>query len=106
MPECTGDLGGGVRHLGVQAAGGDDDGVDVRWLQPRLGQGLRTGPGAHRDDGVVLAGEPPLGDPDPAADPLVVGVHDLRQLVVGDDPVGPEMAESGDLGEPGEPATG
>ena len=50
-------------------------------LQAGLGQRLRGGPRAHRHDRVVLAAEPALGDADPGADPLVVGVHDLREIV-------------------------
>ena len=90
------DLGGGVRDLVGQAAGRDDHRVDVLRLRSGLGHGLGGGARAHRDDGVVVATETALRDADPGADPLVVGVHDLREIVVGDDSVGPEVAEAGD----------
>ena len=91
----AGDLGRGVRHRGVQAAGGHDDGVDVgRAAGPASASAFALARAPIDDDRVVLAGEPAFGDADPAADPLVVGVHDLRQFVVGDHPVRPEMAEA------------
>src|ERR1700712_6010357 len=96
-PERSGNLGGCMGYLRVQAAGGNDDGIDIGRLQTRLGQRFCAGPGTHRDDGVVHPGKAPLGDPYPAADPLVIGVHDLRELVIGDDAVRAVMAQPGNL---------
>ena len=66
--------------------------------QAGVGEGLRAGVRAHRDDAVGLRAEAALDDPDPAADPLVVGLDALRELVVGDDAVGLGAAEAEDAG--------
>ena len=42
-----------------------------------------------------------LGDADPALDPLVVGVHDLGEIVVGHPPPGLVGAEAEDAGAGG-----
>ena len=46
--------------------------------QAGSGQRLAAGGRGHVDDGLVRVGEAPLGDADPAPDPLVVGVDAAR----------------------------
>src|SRR6516165_1298088 len=83
-PEPVGDGGGhvGQRHLG--AACRDDHQVDGRGGQPARRERLGAGRLGHVRDGLVVRGDPPALDPDARPDPLVTGVDDLRQVVVGD----------------------
>ena len=91
--ERAGDLGRGVRHRGVQAAGGHDDGVDVgRAADPASASALALALAPIETTESSSPANRRSAMPTRLLDPLVVGVHDQRQFVVGDHPVRPEMA--------------
>src|SRR5215213_2831899 len=73
-----------ARDGGAEAGAGHDDEIELVGRQAAGGDRLATGGDGHLDEGLVLAGPPALGDADPALDPLVVGVHHLGEVVVGD----------------------
>src|SRR5439155_24320269 len=74
--------GGHVRAAVDGGAGRHDDQVDVGGGEPGVGQCLTGGGGRHVRDRVGVR-DPPGDDADPVADPLVVGVDHVRQVVVG-----------------------
>src|SRR5580700_2306609 len=76
----------GVRDRRLGGAGGDDHQVDVLGGQAAGGQRLAARVDRHVGDGLVRARDPAAGDADPAADPLVIGIHHGGDLVVGHDP--------------------
>src|SRR6516162_1802983 len=82
--EPGGHAGGGVGDHDLRGAGGHDDQVDVGGGQAARGQRLPTRCHGHVHDRLVRAGQPPAGDADPAADPLVAGVDGYRKLLVGE----------------------
>src|SRR5699024_9148028 len=96
------DRGGGVGDLGLDGAGGGDDGVVVGGGQPGGGGGGPAGGGAQGGEGLVRLAIPPFDDAHPAADPFVVGIDRLGEVVVGDDPLGAVVPEPGDAGPGGE----
>ena len=67
----------------LAASGLTPDQVDLVGGQAAGGQRLAAGGDGHLDEGLVLGRPAPLGDADPALDPLVVGVHHRGELVVG-----------------------
>src|SRR5690606_9454823 len=64
--------------------------------EPAVGQGLAARVHAEFDDALVVGGDAAFPDADAAADPGVVGLDRLGELVVGDDPGGPVVAERED----------
>jgi hypothetical protein len=94
--EPGGDPGGHVRGAVDGRRGGDEHQVDVgggeAGRRERLGGGVR-GQFVH---GLVGSGDVPRPDADPAADPLVAGVDQARQVLVGEDPGGLVVADGGD----------
>src|SRR3954463_4746874 len=86
---------------GLEARAGGDDLVVLVGVQAAGRDRLATGRDRHLDEGLVLAGPAPLGDADAGLDPLVVGVHDLREFVVGDPPAGAVTAQPEDAGAGG-----
>src|SRR5829696_5739895 len=85
-PEPAGHRGGRMRDGARHRAGRDDHQVNVGGGQAAGGQRLAAGADRHVNHRLVRAGDPAAGDADPAADPLVVGVHPLGQLGVGHHP--------------------
>src|SRR5699024_8719943 len=73
---------GGVGDLVLGGAGGHDHQVDVLGGEAAGGQGLAAGGHRHAFHTVVGARHAPLLDAHTAADPLVIGVHALGQVVV------------------------
>ena len=72
----------------VRGRGGEDDEIDLPGLHP--GRGHRGLGRRHSQVGAALAlgDHVPLADASAAEDPLVRGVDDLLQVLVGDDPLG------------------
>src|SRR6185437_4104467 len=68
-----------------------------RGFEPRRGERLRPGRLGHVRDGFVVPGDPARLDPDPGPDPLVAGVNDLGEVVVGHDLVRLVAAEPENL---------
>src|SRR5690606_34320376 len=94
------DPAGHVRAAVHRGAGGHRDQVDVGGGEAGAGQrllGRGRGHVRHR----LVSRYPAFDDPDPGADPLVAGVHDLRQVVVGEYAGGLVMAERDDAGSGG-----
>ena len=92
--ERGGDCGagtGGEQQVGV---GGDDDGVDVRTAQQRIGNGLASGIDGHRGDVLVRPAEPPGLDSGAGVDPFIAGVDRLADLCVGDHAIRPIGADA------------
>ena len=89
--------GGSTREVGLGRERGQHDAVQVAGLETcgleRAAGGLlaQLGRGGSRLDPAALR------DPGPLANPLVARVHQLRQVVIGDDPVGHVHPGSGDL---------
>jgi hypothetical protein len=90
-----------ARDRVLEAGAGGDDHVDLVGVQPAGRDRLAPGGDGHLDEGLVLAGPAPLGDADAGLDPLVVGVHHPRELVVGDPPARPVAAQAEDAGAGG-----
>ena len=95
MPSLAATRRGHVRAAVDRGAGGHDDQVDVGGGEAGVGQRLLGGGGGHVGDRLGV-GDPPLGDADPVADPLVVGVDDLGEVVVGEHPGRLVVAERDD----------
>ena len=85
MPSLAATRVGHVRAAVDRGAGGHDDQVDVGGGQAGVGQRLAGRGGGHVGDRLAV-GDPAGGDADPVADPRVVGVDDLGEVVVGEDP--------------------
>ena len=99
--EPVGHLRADARDGGPQAGAGDDDQVDLVGRQAAGRERLAAGRDGHLDERLVLRRPPPLGDADPALDPLVVGVHHLGEIVVGHPAAGAVGARARGCGRPG-----
>ena len=69
-------------HDGIRADGGHDAGPDFLRGHPRFVQRLPGGGGAQAVVALGLTVVPPA-DAGTAADPRVVGIHDLGQIIIG-----------------------
>ena len=78
-----------------------DDETLVEMAVAAGGKAIAASGDGHLDERLLLGGPAALGDADPALDPLVVGVHGLGELVVGDPPLRPVLAEPEDPGPGG-----
>lgn len=65
---------------------------DFSGIDPRAG--YRPAAGGYGKSGIALpfTAEIPLTDPGAAGDPLIAGLHHLREIVVGDQPAGQRTA--------------
>jgi hypothetical protein len=70
------------------------DGIEIPWLQLSHLEGPFRGRQAQVDSGFSFAHPMPFLNPGPGPDPLVSGVQERRELLVGDDPFGDGEASS------------
>ena len=75
---------------------GADDEIDVDGIDAGAHQRLLGGGDAEIGRQFVVAGDVPLTDASALDDPLVAGVDDLRQVVVGHDALGQMGADAAD----------
>ena len=72
----------------IGAGGGIDDGVELARGHTGHLQGPHGRALGHVGSGLAFGHPVALFDPGAGANPLVGGLHELRQLIVGDDTVG------------------
>ena len=80
-----GDGGGGEGLVGGR--GGKDDEVDVFRLQPGVFDCRPGGGSAHGRGELAFAGDPPLLDAGALGDPVVGGIDDLGEVLIGQHPL-------------------
>ncbi len=80
------DEGSRVRRHHLRCIGGEDDLVDVVRGETGVLEGDQGGVGGQGHGRLMVRDESSPLDPGSLRDPLVAGVHQVRPLVVGDDP--------------------
>ncbi len=89
--------GRGREHV-ARRRSGDDDEIDLRWMQIGHGQGARGGLEGQGGRRLVRGGNVAGADAGALVDPFVRRVYQVGQLVVADGPVGQVAAPADDVG--------
>jgi hypothetical protein len=84
--ECSLNKNAGARKVVVWRKGRIDDHVDLVSGQAGALKRLRAGLGSHLGAALTVGDPASLFDPSSLDDPLVRGLHQRRQLVIGDHP--------------------
>ena len=92
------DKAGGGGHRGIRRDGGDDEEVDLLGVHASVFERSLSRLGRHVGTGFISGGDMAFTDARAGGDPFVIGVDNLRQVVVGEDFLGNPCADSGDDG--------